>query len=149
MSRAWGIVHMCYIVVVEGDETLVSFWLIYSFSTQTPGSERVCNIRTRLLIHTWTYYITMILLTVITAFLTTIITLFFNSLSDAWKDLRSKNKDPYATSILCRGSQEELLWQTWLTKNESITNSHLLSQKATYWFVIWYWDIQKGLESEF
>jgi len=41
----------------------------------------------------------MILLTVITIFLTTIITLFFNSLSDAWKDLRSKTKDAYATSI--------------------------------------------------
>jgi len=24
-----------------------------------------------------------------------------------------------------------------------------LLQKATYWFVIWYWNIQKGLESEF
>jgi len=24
-----------------------------------------------------------------------------------------------------------------------------LSQKATYWFVIWYLNIQKGLESEF
>jgi len=31
--------------------------------------------------------------------LTTIITLFFNSLSDAWKDLRSETKDAYATSI--------------------------------------------------
>jgi len=41
----------------------------------------------------------MIPLAVITAFLTTIITLFFNSLSDAWKDLRSETKDAYATSI--------------------------------------------------
>jgi len=24
-----------------------------------------------------------------------------------------------------------------------------VSQKVTYWFVIWYWNIQKGLESEF
>ena len=24
-----------------------------------------------------------------------------------------------------------------------------VSQKATYWFVIWYWNIKKGLKSEF
>jgi len=41
----------------------------------------------------------MILLTVITAFLTTIIILFFNSLSHAWKDLKTETKDVYATSI--------------------------------------------------
>jgi len=41
----------------------------------------------------------MIPLTVITAFLTTIITLFFNSLSDAWKDLGGETKNVYATSI--------------------------------------------------
>jgi len=28
-------------------------------------------------------------------------------------------------------------------------NLPILSQKATYWFVIWYLNIQKGLESEF
>ena len=41
----------------------------------------------------------MISLAVITAFLTTIITLFFNSLSDAWKDLGKEAKDAYATSV--------------------------------------------------
>ena len=41
----------------------------------------------------------MILLAVITAFLTTIITLFFNSLSDAWKNLGKEAKDAYATSV--------------------------------------------------
>jgi len=41
----------------------------------------------------------MISLAVITAFLITIITLFSNSLSDAWKDLRSKTKDTHTTSI--------------------------------------------------
>jgi len=41
----------------------------------------------------------MISLTVITTFLTTIITLFFNSLSNAWKDLGKEAKDAYATSI--------------------------------------------------
>jgi len=41
----------------------------------------------------------MISLAVITAFLTTIITLFFNSLSDAWKDLGKEAKDTYATSV--------------------------------------------------
>jgi len=41
----------------------------------------------------------MILLTVITAFLDTIITLFFNFLADAWKDLRKKTKNIYATSV--------------------------------------------------
>jgi len=41
----------------------------------------------------------MIPLTVITAFLTTIITIFFNSLSDTWKDLRGETKNIYATSI--------------------------------------------------
>jgi len=33
------------------------------------------------------------------AFLTTIITLFFNSLSNAWKDLGSETKDTYIASI--------------------------------------------------
>jgi len=41
----------------------------------------------------------MISLAVITAFLTTIITLFFNSLSDAWKDLGKETKDTYTISI--------------------------------------------------
>jgi len=41
----------------------------------------------------------MISLAVITAFLTTIITLFFNFLSDAWKDLGKEAKDAYATSV--------------------------------------------------
>jgi len=41
----------------------------------------------------------MISLAVITAFLTTIITLFFNSLSDAWKDLGKETKDAYAISV--------------------------------------------------
>jgi len=41
----------------------------------------------------------MISLTIITAFLTTIITLFFNSLSNTWKDLGKEAKDAYATSI--------------------------------------------------
>jgi len=41
----------------------------------------------------------MISLTVITAFLTTIITLFFNFLSNAWKDLGKEAKDAYATII--------------------------------------------------
>jgi len=41
----------------------------------------------------------MIPLAIIMAFLTTIITLFFNSLSDAWKDLTTETKDVYATSI--------------------------------------------------
>ena len=41
----------------------------------------------------------MISLTIIMAFLTTIITLFFNSLSNAWKDLESETKDTYIASI--------------------------------------------------
>ena len=41
----------------------------------------------------------MILLAIITAFLTTIITLFFNSLSDTWKDLKTETKNVYVTSI--------------------------------------------------
>ena len=41
----------------------------------------------------------MISLTIITAFLTTIITLFFNSLSDTWKDLEKEAKDAYVTSV--------------------------------------------------
>ena len=41
----------------------------------------------------------MISLAIITAFLTTIIILFFNSLSNTWKDLGSKAKDTYAASI--------------------------------------------------
>ena len=41
----------------------------------------------------------MISLTIIIAFLTTIITLFFNSLSNAWKDLESETKDTYIASI--------------------------------------------------
>jgi len=41
----------------------------------------------------------MISLAVIIAFLTTIMTLFFNSLSDTWKDLRSEAKDAYAASV--------------------------------------------------
>jgi len=41
----------------------------------------------------------MISLAVITAFLTTIITLFFNSLSNAWKDLGKETKDTYAISV--------------------------------------------------
>jgi len=41
----------------------------------------------------------MISLAVIMVFLTTIITLFFNSLSNAWKDLGKETKDVYATSI--------------------------------------------------
>ena len=41
----------------------------------------------------------MISLTVIIAFLTTIITLFFNSLSNVWKDLEKEAKDTYATSV--------------------------------------------------
>jgi len=40
----------------------------------------------------------MIPLMIITAFLTTIITLFFNSLSNAWKDLMTKTKN-FTTSI--------------------------------------------------
>ena len=45
------------------------------------------------------YSITMISLAVITAFWTTVITLFFNSLSDAWKDLGSEAKDAYITNV--------------------------------------------------
>jgi len=41
----------------------------------------------------------MISLAIITVFLTTIITLFFNSLSDASKDLGKEAKDTYATSV--------------------------------------------------
>jgi len=41
----------------------------------------------------------MISLAIITAFLTTIITLFFNFLSNAWKDLKKEAKDTYTTSI--------------------------------------------------
>jgi len=41
----------------------------------------------------------MISLAIIMAFLTTIITLFFNSLSDAWKDLGKEAKDAYTTSV--------------------------------------------------
>jgi len=41
----------------------------------------------------------MIPLAVIIAFLTTIITLFFNSLSNTWKDLGGETKNTYATSI--------------------------------------------------
>ena len=41
----------------------------------------------------------MILLTVIIAFLTTIITLFFNSISEAWTNLKAKTKEVYATNV--------------------------------------------------
>jgi len=41
----------------------------------------------------------MISLAVIIVFLTTIMTLFFNSLSDTWKDLGSEAKDAYAASV--------------------------------------------------
>jgi len=41
----------------------------------------------------------MIPLATITAFLMTIIVLFFNSLSDVWKDLRSETKETYVTNI--------------------------------------------------
>ena len=41
----------------------------------------------------------MIPLAIIMVFLTTIIILFFNSLSNAWKDLESKTKEVYVTSI--------------------------------------------------
>jgi len=41
----------------------------------------------------------MISLAIIMVFLTTIITLFFNSLSNAWKDLESETKDIYIASI--------------------------------------------------
>jgi len=41
----------------------------------------------------------MISLAVITAFLTTIIALFFNSLSNAWKDLGKETKDAYTISV--------------------------------------------------
>jgi len=41
----------------------------------------------------------MISLTVITAFLTTIIALFFNSISDAWTNLKAKTKEVYATNV--------------------------------------------------
>jgi len=41
----------------------------------------------------------MILLAVITAFLTTIITLFFNSISEAWTNLKAKTKEVYATNV--------------------------------------------------
>jgi len=41
----------------------------------------------------------MIPLAVITAFLGTIITLFFNSLADAWNELRRETKDVYTTNI--------------------------------------------------
>jgi len=41
----------------------------------------------------------MILLAVITAFLTTIITLFFNSISEAWTNLKAETKEVYATNV--------------------------------------------------
>jgi len=41
----------------------------------------------------------MIPLTVITAFLTTIITLFFNSISEAWTNLKAKTKEVYAMNV--------------------------------------------------
>jgi len=41
----------------------------------------------------------MVLLTIITAFLTTIITLFFNSISEAWTNLKAETKEVYATNV--------------------------------------------------
>jgi len=41
----------------------------------------------------------MILLTIITAFLTTIIALFFNSISNAWTNLKAKTKEVYVTNV--------------------------------------------------
>jgi len=41
----------------------------------------------------------MIPLAIIMAFLTTIITLFFNPLSNVWKDLKTETKDVYMTSV--------------------------------------------------
>ena len=41
----------------------------------------------------------MISLTVIIAFLTTIITLFFNSISEAWTNLKAKTKEVHATNV--------------------------------------------------
>ena len=41
----------------------------------------------------------MISLAVITAFLTTIITLFFNSISEAWTNLKTETKEVYATNV--------------------------------------------------
>jgi len=41
----------------------------------------------------------MISLAVIIAFLTTIITLFFNSISEAWTNLKAKTKEVYTTNV--------------------------------------------------
>jgi len=41
----------------------------------------------------------MISLAIITAFLTTIITLFFNSISEAWTNLKAETKEVYATNV--------------------------------------------------
>jgi len=41
----------------------------------------------------------MIPLAVVTAFLTTIITLFFNSISEAWTNLKAETKKVYAMNI--------------------------------------------------
>jgi len=41
----------------------------------------------------------MISLAVIIASLTTIITLFFNSISEAWTNLKAKTKEVYATNV--------------------------------------------------
>jgi len=41
----------------------------------------------------------MIPLAIIMAFLTTIITLFFNSISEAWTNLKAETKEVYATNV--------------------------------------------------